>query len=185
MFILIRSARETDAAAIARIYNQGMAERGATFETEPRTADDIHARLREQHRYPLLVAADDGGAVIGWAGLGSYRSRPCYAGIGEFSIYLDSTARGRGIGRQLLGALVDAARERGYWKLVSRIFPFNAASRALCRACGFREVGVYEKHGRLDGRWMDVVIVERLIPENLEPSGTTPADGPLTIAPEE
>ena len=60
-----------------------------------------------------------------------------------------------------------AARDRGYWKLVSRIFPFNDASRALCKSCGFREVGVYEKHGRLDGRWLDVIIVERLIPESL------------------
>jgi phosphinothricin acetyltransferase len=71
------------------------------------------------------------------------------------------------VGRTLLDALVGVAKDRGDWKLVSRIFPFNTASRALCRACGFREVGVYEKHGRLDGRWLDVVIVERLIPENL------------------
>jgi L-amino acid N-acyltransferase YncA len=100
--------------------------------------------------------------------LSNYRPRACYEGIAEFSIYLDRAARGRGIGRQLLTALVDAARVRGYWKLVSRVFPFNTPSRALCKACGFREVGVYEKHGRLDGKWLDVVIVERLIPENLE-----------------
>jgi L-amino acid N-acyltransferase YncA len=75
---------------------------------------------------------------------------------------------GRGIGRQLLEALADEARGRGYWKLVARIFPFNEASRRLCRASGFREVGVYEKHGRLDGRWTDVIIVERLIQENLD-----------------
>jgi phosphinothricin acetyltransferase len=68
----------------------------------------------------------------------------------------------------LLTALIDAARGRGYWKLVSRVFPFNTASRALCRACGFREVGVYEKHSRLNGDWLDVVIVERLMPENLK-----------------
>ena len=86
-------------------------------------------------------------------------------------MYLDQTARGRGVGRQLVEALVEAARERGYWKLVSRIFPFNTASRALCHACGFREVGVYEKHGCLDGQWLDVVIVERLIPENLTSRG--------------
>ena len=114
--------------------------------------------------------------MTGWAGLSSYRARACYAGIAEFSIYLDRNARGRGIGRQLLAALVDAARGRGYWKLVSRVFPANAASRALCRACGFREVGVYEKHAQLDGQWMDVVIVERLIPENLTPSGNRQID---------
>ena len=160
----IRIATDRDAAAIADIYNQGIAERGATFETEPRHAGDILARLRET-RFPTLVI-EDGGTVLGWAGLSAYRARPCYAGIAEFSIYLDRAARGRGLGRSLLEALVAAAREAGFWKLVSRIFPFNAASRALCRAAGFREVGVYEKHGRLDGQWMDVVIVERIIPEN-------------------
>ena len=162
----IREAVEDDAAAIAAIYNQGIEERGATFETALRSAADITARLADGARFPLLVAEDE-GAVLGFAGLSAYRSRACYAGIAEFSIYLDREARGRGLGRQLLESLIAAARGRGYWKLVSRIFPFNAASRALCRACGFREVGVYEKHGALDGRWLDVVIVERLIPENL------------------
>lgn len=166
MSVNIRLAGPHDAAAIADIYNQGIADRGATFETEPRVPEDVRARLQDQDRFPTLVA-EQGGAVIGWAALSSYRPRDCYAGIGEFSIYLDQAARGRGVGRQLLEALVDAARERGYWKLVSRIFPFNTASRALCRACRFREVGTYEKHGRLDGRWLDVIIVERLIPENL------------------
>jgi phosphinothricin acetyltransferase len=166
MSIAIREAGEQDAAAIASIYNQGIGDRGATFETGPRSAEDIVAKLAERERYPLLVICED-DVVLGWAGLSSYRPQECYAGIAEFSIYLDRSARGRGLGRQLLTALIDVARERGYWKLVSRIFPFNTGSRALCRACGFREVGTYEKHGRLDGHWRDVVIVERLIPENV------------------
>jgi L-amino acid N-acyltransferase YncA len=166
MDLAVREATEDDGAAIARIYNQGIADRGATFETEPRTAADIAARLADRDRFPVLVAFQAGTAV-GWAGLSSYRARPCYAGIAEFSIYMDRAARGKGIGRHLLNALIEVARERGFWKLVSRIFPFNAGSRALCRSCGFREVGVYEKHGRLDGEWLDVIIVERLIPENL------------------
>lgn len=166
MSIAIREAGEQDAAAIAGIYNQGIEDRGATFETAPRSTADIAGKLAERERYPLLVISVD-GVVLGWAGLSSYRPRECYAGIAEFSIYLDRTARGRGLGRRLLTALIDVARERGYWKLVSRIFPFNTGSRALCRACGFREVGLYEKHARLDGQWCDVVIVERLIPENV------------------
>lgn len=166
MSISIREAVAGDAAVIAAIYNQGIEDRGATFETELRSASDMTAKLAERDRYPILVITDE-DVVLGFAGLSAYRPRGCYAGIAEFSIYLTRTARGRGLGRQLLTALVDAARERGYWKLVSRIFPSNAASRAVCRACGFREVGVYEKHGHLDGRWLDVVIVERLIPENL------------------
>lgn len=169
----IRSARPEDAAAIAAIYNQGIAERSSTFETVPRTTGDIERRLADLERYPLLVATDASGAVVGWAGLSSYRPRDCYAGIGEFSVYLDTAARGRGIGRQLLQALIAVARERGYWKLLSRIFLFNTASRALCRSVGFREVGIYEKHGQLEGRWLDVVIVERLIPENI--TATAPA----------
>lgn len=164
--VIIREATAGDAADIARIHNQGIDERSATFETALRSPDDILTRLAEAERFPLLVI-EDRGAVLGWAGLSAYRPRACYAGIAEFSIYLDREARGRGLGRRLLMALVDAARARGYWKLVSRIFPFNTASRSLCRTCGFREVGIYEKHGCLDGHWMDVVIVERLIPENL------------------
>lgn len=166
MSLTIRPALDADAAAIADIYNQGIADRGATFETEPRTPEDIRPRIEDTSCLPLLVA-ERAGRVLGWAGLSSYRSRACYAGVAEFSIYLDRQARGQGVGRQLLTALIEAARERGYWKLVSRIFPFNTASRSLCRTCGFREVGVYEKHAQLDGQWMDVVIVERLIPENL------------------
>jgi L-amino acid N-acyltransferase YncA len=174
--LTIRPAVATDAAAIADIYNQGIAERGATFETARRTAADIEARLREQARYPLLVA-EEGDRVIGWAGTSSYRPRACYAGIAEVSVYLDRAARGQGVGRRLLEGLIAAAREGGFWKLVSRIFPFNTASRALCRSCGFREVGIYEKHGRLDGRWLDVVIVERLIPENQGPRSTNDDSG--------
>ena len=174
--IQIRSALPHDAPAIAAIYNLGIAERGATFETVPRTTQDITDRLASIDRFPLLVAVGSDGLVLGWAGLGSYRPRACYAGIGEFSVYLASTARGQGVGKVLLTALIDAARALGYWKLVSRVFPFNTASRALCRSVGFREVGTYEKHGQLDGRWLDVVIVERLIPENIpEPAAANAA----------
>jgi phosphinothricin acetyltransferase len=167
MDIIIREAQPPDVESIARIYNQGIEDRAATFETEPRTAHDIAVKLAERERYPLLVATEN-DVVVGWAGVGTYRPRACYSGIGEFSIYLDRAARHRGIGARLLTALIDAARDRGYWKLVSRIFPFNTASLALCRACGFREVGIYEKHGQLDGQWLDVVIVERVIPENTD-----------------
>jgi L-amino acid N-acyltransferase YncA len=159
----IRQAEIADATAIADIYNQGIADRVATFETTPRTVSDLVERLEDQTRFPVLVTTNDDGRVLGWASLGSYRARECYAGIAEFSIYLHRDARGQGAGRPLLDALIVLAAERGFWKLVSRVFPFNAASRALCRACGFREVGVYEKHAQLDGRWLDVVIVERCL----------------------
>lgn len=176
----IRAARAEDAAAIAAIHNQGIDERRATFETRPRETSEILARIADGESHPLLVAVDDAGAAIGWAGLGAYRPRDCYAGIAEISVYLDRRARGRGLGQALLEALIEAARERGHWKLVSRVFTFNTASRALCRKVGFREVGIYEKHGRLDGVWLDVVIVERLIQENLDAAtasaGVAPQD---------
>jgi L-amino acid N-acyltransferase YncA len=167
MQVQVRPARPNDAPAIAAIYNQGIAERSSTFETTPRSADDMLERIRAAQRFPVLVAVDTEDAVLGWAGLSLYRTRACYAGVAEFSIYLDSKARGRGTGKRLLNELIETAASLGYWKLLSRVFPFNAASRALCRACGFREVGIYEKHAKLEDSWLDVVIVERLIQPNL------------------
>jgi len=164
--IRIRQATPDDAAVVTAIHNQGIAERGATFETQPRHVEAIRARIEDAGRYPLLVA-DDEGVALGWAGLSEYSTRDCYRGIAEFSVYLDAGARGRGIGKRLLIALVDVARDKGFWKVLSRVFPFNHASRAACRAAGFRDVGTHEKHACLDGQWLDVVIVERLIPENL------------------
>ena len=159
-----RRATPDDASAIARIYNDGIADRVATFETRPRSVADVQAWFGGRH--PVVVV-EDGDQVVAFAATSAYRPRDCYAGIAEFSVYVAREVRGRGVGRATMEALIDAARGAGFWKLVSRVFVENAASRALLRAAGFREVGVYEKHGRLDGVWRDVVIVERLIPENL------------------
>jgi L-amino acid N-acyltransferase YncA len=165
--VRVRTASVDDAPAIAEIYNQGIEDRAATFETERRSADDQQGWLRSiAGRYPAVVAQID-REIIGWASAGPYRERECYGGIGEFSMYVRRDWRGRGVGDLLVAALISEAERLGLWKLLSRIFPFNEASRALCRKHGFREVGVYEKHARLDGRWLDVVIVERLISANL------------------
>lgn len=162
----IRVAGVEDAAAIAEIYNQGIEDRIATYETKRRSAEDQQAWLQAiAGRYPAVVAQK--GEIIGWAGAGPYRDRECYRGIGEFSMYVRRDWRRRGVGDLLLAGLISEAERLGLWKLLSRIFPFNEASRALCRKHGFREVGVYEKHASLDGRWLDVVIVERLISANL------------------
>jgi L-amino acid N-acyltransferase YncA len=155
-----RAATVADAAVIARIYNEGIEDRVATFETRPRTARDVEAWFDGRH--PIVVVEDD-AEVIAFAGTSTYRPRDCYAGIAEFSVYTSRASRGRGAGRLAMEALVDAAAAAGFWKLVSRVFVENTPSRALLKSLGFREVGVYERHGQLDGEWRDVVIVERLV----------------------
>jgi L-amino acid N-acyltransferase YncA len=156
-----RPATPDDAEAIARIYNEGIEDRVATFQTELKGADDMAGWFDGP-----LVVADENGEVVAWAAASQYRpGRPWYEGIAEFSIYVARAARGRGAGRMTLQALLDAAEARGYWKLVSRIFPENDASLALCRSLGFREVGLYRRHGKLDGEWRDCVIVEKLLGE--------------------
>jgi phosphinothricin acetyltransferase len=159
--VVVRAARPNDAPAIAAIYNAGIRGRMATFETRERTPDEVAAKIGDA-RFPLLVAERD-GRVIGWVGASAYRARECYAGIAEFSVYVDFAEQGRRVGDSLMRQFLVALRERGFWKVLSRVFPENAASRALCRRHGFREVGVYEKHAQLDGRWRDVVIVERVL----------------------
>jgi len=157
-----RRATPEDAEAIARIYNEGIADRVATFETRLRSAEDVRAWFDGVH--PIVVVETD-GEILAFAATSSYRPRECYAGIAEVSLYV--SARGRGVGGAAMAALIDAAEKAGFWKLLSRVFVENHASRKLIRKFGFREVGVYEKHGQLDGVWRDVVIVERLIPANL------------------
>jgi L-amino acid N-acyltransferase YncA len=156
-----RDAAAPDAAAIAHIYNEGIDDRVATFETRHRTADDVVRWFDGRH--PVVVIVDDDGEVIAFAATSTYRPRDCYAGIAEFSVYASRAARGRGAGRMAMEALFTAAGSAGFWKLVSRVFVENEASRGLLRALGFREVGVYQRHGQLDGVWRDVVIVEKLL----------------------
>jgi L-amino acid N-acyltransferase YncA len=159
----VRAARAEDAAAIARIWNEGIADRVATFETEPRTAERIAAWMRSKDPHYPTVVVTDGAGVIAWAAATEYGPREAYRGVGEFSVYVDRASRGRGAGRVAMEALIAASEKAGLWKLVSRVFPENSASLALLRSLGFREVGTYHRHARLDGVWRDVVIVERLI----------------------
>ena len=162
--MLVRTATLDDAAAIAEIYNQGIEDRLATFETHLRSADDIVSWFDGLH--PIVVA-EIAGKVVAFASTSGYRARECYAGIAEFSVYVARQERGHGAGRAALEALIVAAQDAGFWKLVSRVFIENTPSRKLLAKSGFREVGIYQKHAQLEGVWRDVVIVERLLEANL------------------
>ena len=162
---VVRAANRGDAAAIARVFNQGIEDRVATFQTLPRSVVDIERLLAERTgRFPTIVVEID-GEVVAWASAGMYHSPPWYERIAEHSVYVDRAHRGGGIGQAALAALCQEAERLGFLKLVSRIFQENDASRALHRKVGFREVGTYRRHGKLDGVWRDCVIVEKLLGE--------------------
>jgi L-amino acid N-acyltransferase YncA len=150
---------------VAAIYNEGIAERQATFETRPRSKAEVAGWT--VGALPVLVAEVE-GRVVGFGRIGSYSERPIYSGIGEHGVYVAGEARRLGVGRALLGALAEAGTQAGLYKLTSRIFSTNAASIALHEASGFTIVGVQRRHGRLEGVWRDCVLVERLLGDAAE-----------------
>jgi L-amino acid N-acyltransferase YncA len=156
-----RAATLADAGAIAAIYNEGIGDRIATFETEPRSVGQIAEWFTGRQLVFVAETAETG--PIAFAASFPYSHRACYSGIGEFSVYVSRNYRGHGAGRRILAALVEAATAAGLHKLTSRVFPENAASRALLNALGFSEIGIHRRHGKLDGQWRDCVIVERLL----------------------
>ena len=159
-----RKAEFSDLPDIARIYNQGIQDRIATFEADQKSPEDLEPWIRS--RYPVVVATNE-GKLVAFAASFPYSSRECYRGVGEFSVYVERSNRGKGTGKTIMKSLIDAVGEAGMWKLVSRVFVENIASRSMLRKIGFREVGIYEKHAQLDGVWKDVVIVEYLIGINM------------------
>jgi phosphinothricin acetyltransferase len=159
----IRPAVLADAVAICHIYNQGIEDRQATLETVLRTPDERRVWLDGRlPRHPVLVA-ERGGAIVGWASLNPFNPRACYDHVCDFSLYVERAARGSGVGRRLLETLIARARALGYHKLVLAAFPDNAAGCALYARCGFRTVGIYREQGVLDGAWVDVILMERLL----------------------
>ncbi|HUJ55321.1 MAG TPA: GNAT family N-acetyltransferase [Gaiellaceae bacterium] len=152
----VRDLRADDWPRVRGIYEEGIRSGQATFETAPpewQSWDAAHPDLR-------LVAERD-GRVVGWAAVSPASPRRCYRGVGEVSVYVAEAARGSGIGRALLGRLVARSEAAGYWTLTAGVFPENEASLALHRACGFRDVGVRERHGESGGVWRDIVLLER------------------------
>jgi len=153
-----RSLTAEDWPAVKAIYEDGIAGGDATFErTAPPWPDWEAAHLPGCR----LVAIEDGGRVVGWAALTRVSSRCVYAGVAEVSVYVAASARGRGIGTLLLAALVEGSEADGLWTLQAGVFPENVASVTLHLRCGFRVVGRRERLGRMDGRWRDVLLLER------------------------
>jgi L-amino acid N-acyltransferase YncA len=153
----IRTLTEKDWPAVAEIYAEGIATRLATFETSTPTWDEFdQGRLRD-HRF---VAVDD-GRVVGWVALSPTSSRACYAGVAEHSVYVSESARGKGVGKALMDAVLASADAGGIWTIQTSVFPENAASVALHESRGFRVVGRRERIAQLDGDWRDTLLLER------------------------
>jgi phosphinothricin acetyltransferase len=160
----VRAATLADAAAICRIYNQGIQDRVATLETEERTPEERAQWLGARGpRHPVLVAEGGDGGVVGWGSLNLFNPRRAYDHVADFSLYVERDWRGRGVGRLLLDALVTQARTLGYHKLVLSAFPWNEAGMRAYGRAGFREVGIYREQGQLDGRWVDTIVMEKIL----------------------
>ncbi|HEV8019952.1 MAG TPA: GNAT family N-acetyltransferase [Candidatus Lustribacter sp.] len=163
MSAVVRDVTIADADSITRIYNEAVTQRLATFDELPATVDDVIDELRAHLATHPSVAVALGDELIAYATSSPHSTYPPYRGIAEFSVYVAERFRGRGFGRVALHELATRCQAAGFTKMLSRILIENAASRALCASLGFREVGVYERHARLDGAWRDVVIVEKLL----------------------
>jgi phosphinothricin acetyltransferase len=153
----VRPAEPADAEAIAAIYNAGIEGGAATFDTERKTAAIVEEWLADWR--PTLVAVE-AGDVVGWARAAPYSPKAYYDGVAESSMYVAPGAQGRGLGNALMSALAAASREAGIYKLVGKVFTEHAVSRAMVERHGFREVGIHLRHGKLDGEWRDVLLVE-------------------------
>ncbi|GGN98287.1 arsinothricin resistance N-acetyltransferase ArsN1 family A [Saccharibacillus kuerlensis] len=168
--LIVRPAEERDLKSILNIYNEGIEDRIATLESEPKEFSYMQDWF-EAHRgrYAALVAERD-HQVVGWASLNPYSQRCAYDGVADLSVYIARSARGTGVGSRMLEALERSARQNDFRKIVLFTFPFNAAGQGLYRKAGYREVGIFEQQGILDGRPIDVMIMEKLlanmVPEN-------------------
>ena len=153
----MRQLEPADWADVARIYADGIATGTATFETTVPSWESWDAGHLADHRF----VATEGGALAGWVALTAYSDRCCYEGVADLSVYVDPNARGRGVGRLLVEHAIASGEHGGIWTLQVGVMVENAASLALHRSCGFRDVGVRKKIGKLAGVWRDVALLER------------------------
>ena len=160
----LRLASAADAEAICRIYNQGIEDRVATLETELRTPDERRQWLAARDaRHPVIVAEIEPNTSVGWASLNVFNARESYRSVADISVYVERGWRGKGVGRVLLEKLTELGRTHGFHKLVLSAFPGNAGGMALYAKSGFRTVGIYHEQGQLDGKWVDTIVMEKLL----------------------
>ena len=162
--IRIRLAQTDDAAAIATIYNQGIRDRVATLETDERSPEERAAWLAARAAPPGVrrrARRQNRGRGV----LNLFNPRPAYQWVADFSVYVDGAMRGHGLGGKFLDHLIAEATRLGYHKLVLAAFPFNEAGMRLYQSRGFRTVGIYHEQGQLDGRWVDTIIMEKILSE--------------------
>src|SRR4029450_6981933 len=173
----MRPAEPRDAAAVAAIYNQGIEERQSTFQTRRHTAEDFAARIADERPFLIL---EEAGEVVAWAAVLPYSDpAPYYAGVGEATMYVERSSRRKGFGSRLLAELASVAERDGFYKLTGKIFTSNRPSIELITSLGYREVGVHRRHGRLDGEWKDVLVVELLLGEAASQSADDQDSWPL------
>jgi phosphinothricin acetyltransferase len=159
--LAIRRAEPEDASAIGQIYDEAIAGGSATFATGPHTAEERRGWLAGRAATAPVFVGDEGSGIIAWSALAPFSHRSWYSGVAEYTVYVDGTARGRGIGRTMLDHLILEAPAFGYWKLIGMIFPENQAGLALAAAAGFTVVGRLAGHGRMGGGWRDIMLLER------------------------
>ncbi|MEH7086130.1 arsinothricin resistance N-acetyltransferase ArsN1 family A [Neobacillus drentensis] len=161
--LIIRNAEESDILSILEIFNQGIEDRIATLEEEKKDYHYIKEWFEvHQGRYKILVAEQDGN-VAGWASLNPYSNRCAYNGVADLSIYISRDQRGKGLGKKLLSEIESLAKDNGFHKIVLFTFPFNQLGQGLYRKMGYREVGVFQNQGKLDGEFVDVMAMEKLL----------------------
>lgn len=166
--ILTRLASIGDIRQITEIYNEGILDRIATLESNPKTMEEMERWFTSRgERYKVIVAEDEEGKIIGWASLNVFNVRESYQGVSDLSIYIRREERGKGLGKQLLTALIKIAKQAGFHKLVLSTFSYNLAGQRLYESVGFTKVGTYIKQGMLDGKWIDMTIMEKLLLDDL------------------
>ena len=159
-----REAIINDASQIAKIYNEGIEDRIATLETNLRNEENIEGWFKgSSGKHKILVIENEDGLVVGWASLNVFNSRCCYSGVADISVYIKRDMRGKGLGKLLLKYLIETAKKQEFRKLVLSTFDFNEAGKRLYKSIGFREVGTYMNQGVLDGKFVNVTIMEMLL----------------------